>query len=266
MIKRFVSSIMIMIIACASVLSLPVLAESDTADSHPLRLVDSADLLTDSQEESLRKKLDEISERQDFDVVIVTVAGTGGKTTEDYANDFYDYNGYGMGTNRDGVLLLVSKQADLDGNHRRISTRGYGITAFTNKGIDWIISNIKPKLESNENNEAFNDFADYADDFVTKAKDGHPFVPFNAGKKILISLAIGLVLAVIVIVVMISQLKSVHQKANASDYTKKGSMNVTQSRDMFIYRHVDRRKKPENDSGSNTHTSSSGATHGGKSF
>lgn len=263
MIKRFVSSIMIMIIACASVLSLPVMAESGTADSHPARLVDSADLLTDSQEEALLKKLDEISERQDFDVVIVTVADTGGKTTEAYADDFYDYNGYGMGTNRDGVLLLVSEQADFRGYYRQISTRGLGIKAFSGEKLDEVADDIKPLTESGNYTKAFNDFADYADDFVTEVKNGPPF---NAGKKFLISLAIGLVLAIIVIAVMISQLKSVHQKANASDYTKKGSMNVTQSRDMFIYRHVDRRKKPENDSGSKTHISSSGATHGGKSF
>ena len=32
----------------------------------------------------------------------------GGKTAEAYADDYYDYNGYGYGENDDGLLLLVS--------------------------------------------------------------------------------------------------------------------------------------------------------------
>lgn len=47
---------------------------------------------------------------------------------------------------------------------------------------------------------------------------------------------------------------------------KAGSMNITESRDMFLYNTVTRTAKPkDNDSGggSSTHTSSSGSTHGG---
>lgn len=47
---------------------------------------------------------------------------------------------------------------------------------------------------------------------------------------------------------------------------KAGSMNITESRDMFLYDTVTRTAKPkDNDSGggSSTHTSSSGSTHGG---
>jgi len=63
---------------------------------------------------------------------------------------------------------------------------------------------------------------------------------------------------------MKGQLKSVRFKSAASDYTKAGSMNVTESRDLFLYRTVSRREKPrENSGGSSTHTSSSGRSHGG---
>ena len=58
------------------------------------RLVDDADLLTYSEKISLAQKLDEISERQNFDVVIVTVDSLQGKSVAAYADDFYDYGGY----------------------------------------------------------------------------------------------------------------------------------------------------------------------------
>ena len=54
------------------------------------RLVDGADLLTDSEEITLLSMLDEISERQMLDVVIVTTNTLEGKSPMAYADDFYD--------------------------------------------------------------------------------------------------------------------------------------------------------------------------------
>ena len=70
----------------------PVFAAEDAP-----RLVDGADLLTDSEETALRDKLDEISERQQVDLVIVTTDSLEGKSPMEFADDFYDYNGYGFG-------------------------------------------------------------------------------------------------------------------------------------------------------------------------
>ena len=44
------------------------------------------------------------------------------------------------------------------------------------------------------------------------------------------------------------------------------SMNITESRELFLYRQIHRNKRETNKSGgSSTHTSSSGRTHGGSS-
>ena len=69
------------------------------------RLVDEADLLTDSEEAALSAKLDEISLRQALDVVIVTVDSTDDRSATEYADDYFDYSEYG----EDGVLLLDRK-------------------------------------------------------------------------------------------------------------------------------------------------------------
>lgn len=53
------------------------------------RLVDRADLLSELEEEELEARLDEISERQAADVVVVTVNSLDGKSAQDYADDFY---------------------------------------------------------------------------------------------------------------------------------------------------------------------------------
>ncbi|MBO5147409.1 MAG: TPM domain-containing protein [Clostridia bacterium] len=40
--------------------------------------------------------IDEVSEKHKFDLVIVTVNSLNGKTSTEFADDFYDYNDYGF--------------------------------------------------------------------------------------------------------------------------------------------------------------------------
>ena len=62
------------------------------------------------------------------------------------------------------------------------------------------------------------------------------------------------------------KLKSVHYQTAAASYVKPGSLNVTQSRELFLYCQLQRQKREtEKSGGSSTHTSSSGRTHGGSS-
>ena len=83
-----------------------------------------------------------------------------------------------------------------------------------------------------------------------------------------LALGIGLVLAWVVVGVMKSQLHSVAFQENAASYVREGSMNLTNSRELFLYRDVNRTehveaKDSDSSGGSSTHTSSSGTTHGG---
>ena len=98
------------------------------------RMVDMADLLSDSEEKELQNQLDEISERQKVDVVVVTVDSLGSKSPMKYADDFYDNNGYGFGNKKDGILLLLS----MEERDWHITTTGFGITAITDAGLDYI--------------------------------------------------------------------------------------------------------------------------------
>lgn len=226
------------------------------------RLVDQADLLTDAQEASLLSKLDSISNRQGMDVVVVTADTLDGKSPMAYADDFYDYNGYA----EDGILLLVS----MEDSDWWISTAGYGITAFTDAGIEYLGNRFVPSLSDGDYAGAFEIFADHCDEFITQAKTGDPYDTHNLPKEpfdfllnLAVSFVIGLVIAAIATAVMKGKLKSVRAQAGASGYVKTGSMNVTHRQDLFLYRDVNRTAKPKDSSGSSTHTSSSGRSHGG---
>ena len=116
---------------------------------------------------------------------------------------------------------------------------------------------------------AFDTFVQKCDEFITQARAGEPFDKSTLPKEpmspvwILISLAVGIAIAFIIVGIMKSKLKTVRFQPKAKDYIKEGSMNITESHDMFLYRTVDKKEKPKSNSGSSTHTSSSGRTHGG---
>lgn len=238
-------------------------------DTHA-RVVDMAELLSDSEKTALLSKLDEISERQKLDIVVLTVNTLDGKTPRDYADDFYDYNGYGFGENKDGILLLVS----MEDRDWWISTTGYGITALTDAGIEYISEKFLSDLSDGDYAQAFTTYAELCDQFITQAKTGEPYdtgnmpkKPFNVAWNILVAFVIGLVVAVIVTNIMKKQLKTVQLKSEANNYVKANSMIVTENRDLFLYNQVSRRARPKetdnSSGGSSTHTSSSGSSHGG---
>ena len=140
-------------------------------------LVDQEHLLTDAQAETLSKRLREIGSTYQCDVIIATVPDLDGKTAEEYADDFFDYNGYGYGAtpdqngttvDGDGILLLLA-MADRD---FAISTSGYAIEAFTDFGIQtYLEDRFLPYLEENDYNSGFNAFADGCEYLLKLARE-----------------------------------------------------------------------------------------------
>lgn len=273
--KRIFSLVAVLILiftfvfeAFATSTTVPITKSSKIPDKRLLpRVVDNAELLTETERKELTKKLDEISERQKFEVAVVTVDSLEGKTAEAYADDFYDYNGYGNGFgDRDGMLLLISME-DRDWH---ITTHGYGLTVLNKDGLKYMSEKFKPALSSGNYNEAFTQYAELCDDFVRQAKTGKPYTRRNLPKKplplkyALIAIAVGVALAYGIVYMLKDKLKSVRKKATANDYMRQGSLNLTKNSDMFLYTTVSKTPKPkDNGGGSGGHYSSSGSYHGG---
>lgn len=252
--KRKIISLFVILFVLTSFI-LPVSAASP-------RLADQAGLLSDTESAAIEKQLDELSAQYGVDVVIVTTGSTGSSTPMEYADDYFDYNDYAP----DGVLLLVS----MEEGDWWIATTGYGITAFTDAGIEYIGEKIVPYLSDGEYADAFTAFADLCGQFLSQAGTGDPFDthnlpkdPFNWIWSMIIALAVGPAAAFFATGSMKGKLKSVVQKTQANDYVTPGSLQITRSRDFHLYTHLDRREKVQSGSGSSTHTSSSGTTHGG---
>lgn len=267
--KRISSLIFVFVLIFCAVM--PAFADDTVGFSDEYyRLSDGAGLLTEDEDKNLLDKLDEISARQKMDIVIVTSEDLGGRSTStEYADDIYDDCNFGYGEERDGVLLLVS-MADRDW---AISTCGYArTTVFTDDGIDYIGEQIKPYLSDGKYADAFNTFAELCDDFITQAKNGKSFDKSNLPREPLsliwipVSIAAGVISALIIVGIMKGKLKTVRFRTDANSYVKKDSLNISDSSDLFLYHTVTRTERPKDDNPeTGSHTSSSGTTHGGGS-
>ena len=217
---------------------------------------DYADVLTDSEEAELIAKLEALGSEYDIEIGAITVDSYEGKDPQTFADDFYDYNGYGYGSNDDG-LIVVFNTGEGDGNRNlAISTHGKGIELLTDLEIDRIIEMMINPIKNG-------DFAGAFDNFVTECEGA-----FDESISIIwipVSILVGFGLAFIIVKIQASKLKTVVQKTDAADYV--GNVVLTYQNDQFMFRNVTSSPKVKSDS-SSTHTSSSGRTHGGgnKSF
>ena len=107
--KRILAMIFVLVLCFCTVI--PAFAvDADGFVSEYERVQDMAQLLSESEREALIKTLDELSERQKMDVIVVTTKTLDGKKPMEYADDIYDYCKYGYGEKRDGLLFLVSME------------------------------------------------------------------------------------------------------------------------------------------------------------
>lgn len=226
-------------------------------------VVDNADVLTDEEEAYFLERCQAFTDEYKCEIAIVTITDLEGKTAQEYADDFYDYNGYGYGENKDGLLCLY-----LDGEEgQRNATLTTSGTAQMNIGDD----EIEDILLAIAGSAKFGEFKDAFDWYIDLAEEAVKPVPPLFW--LLICLAVGMVIGLIITNSMASKNYSVHKKDTAADYVREGTLMITGRNDIFKNTRVNVTPKPKSNSGGkssgsngSTHTSSSGRSHGGGSI
>lgn len=261
------------------------------------KIVDNADILTASEEALLEDKARALVQEYNMDVVILTVDSLNGRYSSDYADDYFDYNGYGIGPNYNGVLLLLS----MEEREWAISTCGDTIYALTDYGIQQLFSSISGDLSMDRYYEAFDTYLDELPNYFQAYYNGSPIdgykEPYEGpgsyepvpgeeivyypdrdkgspdyGKILLISLLIGALAGGVTVLIMCSQMNTAKSQTGAQSYLIPGSYDLKRYQDIFLYSNVSRHRKPEHNQshrggghggGSSVHRSSSGRSHGG---
>ncbi|MDR7870855.1 MAG: TPM domain-containing protein [Tissierellaceae bacterium] len=117
------------------VLFILILIPAGDVFAEKILVIDNANLMTEDEILDLNLRANALSEEFNMDIVMVTTNDTEGKTSREFADDFFDYNGYGVGPNYDGILFLI----DMDNREAYISTTGIAIRYLTDVRIESIL-------------------------------------------------------------------------------------------------------------------------------
>jgi uncharacterized protein len=197
------------------------------------RLYDTAGLLSDDEAASLKELLDTISLTYDFDMVIVSVKQTGSTEPKDFADAFFDKNGYGLGKNRDGCLLLIIT----DRKVFWFATSGRGkkiLTHMASKRLE------KDAFNSLEKGDFYSTFLSYTKTWEellvldSKGKRYNVLHKYNAVFVIvawLVSIGIGF----LIVMVWKKSMSTAIPKKQYATYITPGSLSLAVQQDQFLY-------------------------------
>ena len=129
-----IKGIMICLLICTFLVmgSMTVWADQTGAVSGQPRVFDQAGLFSETEIIQLEEKIAQCRKSTKMDVVIVSAYADGERSAEEYADDYYDYGGFGVGKKASGVLLLYYMDGPgQPGGECYISTAGTMINMLT---------------------------------------------------------------------------------------------------------------------------------------
>lgn len=250
------------------------------------RVFDNADVLSEKEEDKLRKKIAKAERKIGCDIVLVTieqpVEGVEAQekfgyryydwenNMQDIADDFYDYNSYGYDNVKySGVLLLDNWYEDANGSQKGswLSTSGKVFEKFGNYEIDIVLDEVYEWIDYNP----YKAYCAYVDAVVSCMGGGLS----KQEKEALVGLTIILpLMAAIIYIVGNLTPKEGKVTTNVNTYVS-GNVRINAMRDDFIRKSCTSTLIASDSGGSSgggsrsrsggggSHRSSSGSSHGG---
>jgi len=230
------------------------------------RVQDFARLLSDTEAASLKELLDKTSQTYDFDMVILSLKQTGDVEPKDFADAFFEKNGYGLGKNRDGCLLLV------------VTERKVFWFATSGRGKKILTSTASKIMEK----DTFNSLekGNYYDAFVAYAKDWEKFLVLDAkGLRynflykynvifIILAWVVSLGIGFFIVMIWKKGMNTAIPKKEAVSCITPGSLSFAAQQDKFLYSTVikiERGSDLDSDDDDDTNASSAKKNQAGNS-
>ena len=234
------------------------------------KVYDFAELLTEEEEQKLYEQVTTFIDRHQLDLAIVTIKQNNKGSPRIYADDFYDYNHFGINHTRDGVLFLI----DMENREIYMTTTGNAILMYNDNRIEEALDAVYSYMTNQNYYVGIHNFISKIDYMATQGipsgnKNAHLDENGNIiyEKKIswLLLVVISLGVTGIIMGILISKNKLVRKKTTAKEYLKKESIKITSISESLIGTNTIRHKIVDTSSGggSSTHSGSSGISHGG---
>ena len=284
--KRILSLLLALLIVCA----FPAMCFAGRNTSDLPYVYDAVGILKQSEVDQLSAKVKKIVDTYNMDLAILIYDNLEGRTTDEQvmqlADDLYDYNGFGCGSDASGTLLLVS----LDPACRMwwTSCSGKARAYYTEDNINYIDDCIWYDMSGGNYADAFGLYLDLVDELYDNGgfpinngytDDPQP-VPQETplGEKLGMGAGAGAVIGAIAGGISkgaaTKSMKTVAKASTARNYLDRNSFRLNDVRDIFLYRSESRTKIQTSSSSSgghpggrssysSGHRSSSGRTHSG---
>ena len=244
---------------------MPETPEAPEPDSVGMEYVfDISNLLTYEEWEELEARAADISNRQHCGVYFALVDdftdyGDGGVYEVTY--QLYHGSELGMGTGRDGIIVLLSME---ERDYAMFVYGEYAEYAFDEFGQEELEKRFLGDFGANDWYGGISNYLDACDEFLTKADAGDPvrisYWEYFPGVAFLACLAAGAIC-----LVLKWGMKTVHRKTEADKYIAKGGLDLTEQYDRYTHT-TETRTKIETESSSSSSTSSeSGGGGSGRS-
>ena len=226
------------------------------------KIYDFADLYTDSEEKDLYNEVNSYIQSYNMDLVIVTINRNNKSSPQEYADDFYDYNDFGISSNRDGVLFLI----DMQNREIYMSTTGTAIEMYNDYRINEALDSVYTYMSDEDYYEGTSNYIDIIKDYAASGYPNNSTIS-NKGDRpsIVTTMIVSLIITIIIMGILISKNKMVRKATTAEEYLNKESVNIKNISDILVSSNTTKQKIEHNTSsgGSSTHHSSSGGSHGG---
>ena len=222
---------------------------------------DYAGFLTREQSREIEDMLGRLRDTYAADTAVVTVKSLGALSAEQYADDYYDNNGFGIGSDSSGILLLISEEP----RRYHITTCGKCFDIFSGRAIDYMCERVEARLRNDDYYGACTEFAGICAEVLGGYAEGREFKPPKSIGVLFALLAAALILAVIITAAARSTMNNAKRQTHADRYAEGGGIKLSDSRDIFLYSSVTRTPIPKQTGGSggHGHVSSGGRVHGG---
>ena len=274
--KRLIGSFAAILTLCLA-LSLTVLAQDSSWSGEPL-IQDRAGLLTEDQVTTLEEKAEAISTEYDCDTYVLTVNSLEGQGRREFAKEYYQEHNLGRGSFQNGILFLVAMDSreyvtityGRDPEHS--DSYGVGILAFSDSDIEYLENQVVPYLSDGDYSGAFDTYLDLCQqelldyqqygggEVYTEGDPGYalgdtdyaplPWWHYLSPVHIAIIIFVPLLIALIVCLIFLRQMKTARKATQAGAYVVKDSFSVTNAQDIFL--RTDRQERyiaQDNDSG-----------------
>lgn len=228
---------------------------------------DTAGLIKESAQDELEEAAEALQTKYDFGVYIVTVDDFRDYSTNSVFNaalNIYNANNFGVGAEKNGLLLLLSME-DRDFN---LMTNGqFGNYAFNDAGREAMTEFFLDDFGDDRWFDGFEEYLTWADRYLEKAEEGNPYSaenepwdPFARNFSIIVLVLlivfVPLIPACIFRSILVKMMKSVEKGTEASAYVSQ-NLKLTKENDKYTRTTKSKRYNPPKE------TSSGGGSGGG---